>query len=38
MMVFLGILDFSNNEGGSSIDGWWGYGKNNALPIKHMLG
>jgi len=22
MMVFLGILDFSNGEGGSSIDGW----------------
>ena len=21
-MVFLGILDFSNGEGGSSIDGW----------------
>ena len=23
MMVFLGNLDFSNGEGGSTIDGWW---------------
>ena len=31
MMVFLGILDFSNGEGGSSIDGWWEYGKNQGV-------
>ena len=34
MTVILGILDFSNGEGGSSIDGWWEYGKNDALPYK----
>ena len=28
MMVCRGILDFSNDEGGSSIGGWREYGKN----------
>jgi len=36
MMVFLGNLDFSNGEGGSSIGGWWGYGRTMLCDISML--